>query len=65
MTQARRQAAPPRPGAAAGDGTAARSRKVIAGLLVADVAFAYQQTAIMPAIRDVERSLGASPEWSA
>jgi MFS family permease len=29
------------------------------------VAFAYQQTAIVPAIHDVERSLGASPEWSA
>jgi predicted MFS family arabinose efflux permease len=38
---------------------------VIAGLLAADVAFAYQQTSIVPAIHDVEQSLGASPEWAA
>jgi MFS family permease len=38
---------------------------VIAGLLAADVAFAYQQTSIAPAIHDVEQSLGASPEWAA
>lgn len=40
-------------------------RRVIVGLLTADVAFAYQQTAIVPAIHDVERSLGASPQWAA
>lgn len=38
---------------------------MIAGLLVADVAFISQQTAIVPAVQDVEHSLGASPEWSA
>jgi MFS family permease len=38
---------------------------VIAGLLAADVAFAYQQTSIVPAIHDVKQSLGASPEWAA
>jgi MFS family permease len=38
---------------------------VIAGLLAADVAFAYQQTSIVPAVHDVEQSLGASPEWAA
>lgn len=42
-----------------------RPRTVIAGLLAADVAFAYQQTSIVPAIHDVEQSLGASPEWAA
>lgn len=61
MTQARRNETRPVPR----DRTEARSRAVIGGLLAADVAFAYQQTAIVPAIHDVERSLGASPEWSA
>lgn len=59
------QAARPRPGTTAGDGAPAGPRRVIAGLLAADVAFAYQQTAIVPAIHDVERSLRATPEWSA
>jgi MFS family permease len=45
--------------------TAATSRLVLGGLLAADAAFAYQQTSIVPAIHDVERSLSASPEWSA
>lgn len=49
----------------AGQRAAASPRRVIGGLLAADVAFAYQQTAIVPAIHDVEHSLGASPEWSA
>jgi MFS family permease len=40
-------------------------RAVIAGLLAADVAFAFQQTAVVPAIHSVEQSLGASREWSA
>lgn len=47
------------------DDETVRPRRVIGGLLAADVAFAYQQTAIVPAIHDVERSLGATPEWSA
>lgn len=38
---------------------------MIAGLLAADVAFAFQQTAIVPAVHDVQNSLGASPEWAA
>ena len=61
MTQVRRRAERPRPGGR----PAGAPRAVITGLLAADVAFAYQQTAIVPAIHDVERSLGASPEWSA
>ena len=40
-------------------------RAVIAGLLAADFAFAFQQTAVVPAIHSVEQSLGASREWSA
>lgn len=51
--------------AVAGGQTVVSPRRVIGGLLAADVAFAYQQTAIVPAIHDVERSLSASPEWSA
>ena len=41
------------------------ARAVTAGLLAADVAFAFQQTAVVPAIHSVEQSLGASREWSA
>lgn len=61
MTQTRKDAF--RAGTA--DVGGVRPRAVIAGLLAADVAFAYQQTSIVPAIHDVEKSLGASPEWSA
>ena len=38
---------------------------MVVGLLAADVTFAFQQTAIVPAIHDVQVSLGASAEWSA
>lgn len=48
-----------------GDGRGVRPRTVIAGLLAADVAFAFQQTSIVPAIHEVEQSLGASPQWAA
>lgn len=34
-------------------------------LLVSNVAFAFQQTAVIPAIPTIERALGSSPEWSA
>jgi hypothetical protein len=61
VTQVRRRATRLRPDY----GAAPTPRAVIGGLLAADVAFAYQQTAIVPAIHDVERSLVASPEWSA
>lgn len=53
--------------AADGDGGtgAVRSRSIIFGLLAADVAFAFQQTAIVPAVQDVRRSLDAPAAWSA
>ncbi len=38
---------------------------MIGGLLATDAAFAFQQTAIVPAVHDVQKSLGASPEWAA
>lgn len=38
---------------------------MLAALGVAVIGFAIQQTAIVPAIQTVQRSLGASPEWSA
>jgi MFS family permease len=47
------------------DGTPARPRAVVTALLVADVTFAVQQTSIVPAIHDVQRSLNASSAWSA
>ncbi len=37
----------------------------LAALLVADVAFAFQQTAVVPAIPAVQRDLHASQAWSA
>jgi MFS family permease len=38
---------------------------LIGALLLAVIAFAIQQTAIVPAVESVQRSLGASSEWSA
>jgi len=44
----------------------ARSRRVaVAALATAVAAFAFQQTAVLPAIPVIERELGASPVWSA
>lgn len=40
------------------------SRGKVAALSTAVVAFAVQQTSIVPAVHDVERALGGSPEWS-
>lgn len=62
-----RAARPDAPGASAGrqDGGPAKSRSLVAGLLAADVAFAFQQSGIVPAVHEVQKSLGASPEWSA
>jgi EmrB/QacA subfamily drug resistance transporter len=37
----------------------------LAALVVADVAFAFQQTAVVPAIPSVQRDLDASQAWSA
>ena len=37
----------------------------LAALAVADIAFAFQQTAIVPAIPAVQRDLHASQAWSA
>lgn len=52
-------------GAGSEDHPAVSPRMIIVGLLAADVTFAFQQTAIVPAVHQVEQSLGASPEWSA
>lgn len=41
-----------------------RTSGVTAALLVAVLAFAVQQTAIVPAVHDVQVSLGSSQEWS-
>ncbi len=41
------------------------TRQVLAVLVVADVAFAFQQTAVIPAIPTIERTLGVSAHWSA
>lgn len=40
-------------------------RAVFVALLVADIAFAFQQTAVIPAIPTIERDFGSTPEWSA
>src|SRR5699024_4566850 len=40
-------------------------RRTLGALAIAVVGFAVQQTAIVPAIYDVEASLGASQAWSA
>lgn len=50
---------------AADESSAARPRAVAAALLAADAAFAFQQTAIVPAVHTVQQSLGGSAEWSA
>jgi MFS family permease len=63
MTRTNRETT--RTGAGAETGGGVRPWAVIGGLVVADVAFAYQQTSIVPAVHTVEQSLGASPEWSA
>lgn len=36
----------------------------IGGLLVAVVAFAFQQTSIVPAVQDVQQALHGTAEWS-
>ena len=41
------------------------TRRAVAVLAVSVVGFAVQQTAIVPAIADVQKSLHASPEWAA
>ncbi|WP_310963384.1 MFS transporter [Nocardioides terrisoli] len=45
--------------------TADGLRRTTALLSVAVLGFAVQQTAVVPAIQDIERSLHAPPEWSA
>lgn len=40
-------------------------RGVVAALAAADVAFAYQQTAVLPVIPDIERELHAPGAWGA
>jgi MFS family permease len=40
------------------------TRATTAALVVAVIAFAVQQTSIVPAVQDVQRSLGGSAEWS-
>jgi hypothetical protein len=52
-------------GGSGDDGAEIRSHTVIEGLLAADAAFACQQTAIVPAVHDAERSPGASPDSAA
>jgi MFS family permease len=44
---------------------AAGTSTLVGALFVAVVAFAIQQTSIVPAVETVQRSLGASGEWSA
>lgn len=38
--------------------------KVTAALIIAVIAFAVQQTSVVPAIHDVQQALGASQEWA-
>ena len=47
-----------------GTRTTTSGRATIVALGVAVVAFAVQQTAIVPAVRDVRESLGGSQEWA-
>lgn len=54
-----------RPSAANGRTGGAAARSLTVALLAADATFAFQQTAIVPAVHDVQVSLNASPEWSA
>ena len=42
-----------------------RYRSAIAALVVADVAFAFLQTAVIPALPTIERDLNASASWTA
>lgn len=52
-------------GRGADGGGADGGGRTLAVLLVADLAFAFQQTAVVPAIPAVQRDLHASQEWSA
>lgn len=42
-----------------------RSRRLVGVLALAVIGFAVQQTAIVPAVADVQTSLHAAPEWAA
>lgn len=57
-----RRAASPRPDAARSPGA---HRRALAALVLADVAFAYQQTAVVPVIPVIERETGVSQAWGA
>jgi MFS family permease len=46
------------------DGHGGRPHGLLAALVLADIAFAFQQTAIVPAVQAVRSDLGASQEWS-
>lgn len=48
----------------AGDRTAGSPRRVTIALIIAVIGFAVQQTSIVPAIQNVQESLGASSEWA-
>jgi MFS family permease len=54
-----------RPGMQPGDTDRRSGRQVLAVLLLAVVGFAFQQTAIVPAVHSVQQSLHGSREWSA